>query len=383
MKKNIYQLLNEVEIDIAEYEDQKLSSEEKERHKQKILQEVSRMKESNIRSKKKAKTWKIAAGIAAALAVTIGTVGVTNPVLAQNVWDSVFGKLADNAKGEKDEKEVTDLYTKIGDKAVSVEQELDKQQDKEVYQTTVENNGVTISVSDIYCDGYVLYYTSSLNTSCEGLIQADGIVLETKMGMEQVKIDGLAMSGHSRAFEKAEDGSYVSVNQINLMSGAEGNVVWKQEGDTLVVDWTITNVKGKLWDSWDENGDYKVTENIEGEWHLRFPVTVDSSNNETYVIDKEENGIIVKEAIKTKSGLVVHVQLPDFSKEPYYDPNMAIKDAKGNYLQWMSQREIKKEDGTSESWIMVLYNEEQDLVFEVHTRDEENRGIAEIRFQIP
>lgn len=388
MKKNIYQLLNEIEIDFAEYKDLELSSEEKERHKQKILQEISGMKDSNTRIKKKVKVWKVVAGVAAAFGVTIGIVSITNPVLAQNVWDSVFGKLADNAKGEKDEKEIVDLYTNIGDKAVSAEKELDKQQNKEEYRTTVEDNGVTITISDIYCDGYVLYYTSLLQTDREGLLQADGIVLETKRGVEQIKIDGFDIAGYSgKAFEKAEDGTYVSVNQIDLMSGADENIAWDQEGGTLVVDWTITNIKGTLWNSWDEDGNYKVTENVEGEWHLKFPVTVDISNNKTYAVDKEENGVVVKEVIKTKAGLVVHVLLPDFRKEPYQDsfndPNLGIKDARGNYLQWMSQRMVMKEDGTSENYIMVLYHEEKELVFEVNTREEDRRSIAEISFQVP
>ncbi len=89
MKENIYRLLNEVEMDLADYKDRKLSSEEKEKYKQRILQEVSRMKDREIAEKRKAKPWKIAAGMAAALAITIGAVGIANPVLAQNVWDSV------------------------------------------------------------------------------------------------------------------------------------------------------------------------------------------------------------------------------------------------------------------------------------------------------
>ena len=79
--------------------------------------------------------------------------------------------------------------------------------------------------------------------------------------------------------------------------------------------------------------------------------------------------------------------LPDFRKEPYQDsfndPNLGIKDARGNYLQWMSQRMVMKEDGTSENYIMVLYHEEKELVFEVNTREEDRRSIAEISFQVP
>ena len=41
MKKNIYQLLNEVETDFREYEQTELSSREKDYHKQKVLDRKS------------------------------------------------------------------------------------------------------------------------------------------------------------------------------------------------------------------------------------------------------------------------------------------------------------------------------------------------------
>ena len=43
MAKNIYRLLNEVGTDFREYEEIELSSEDKERQKQRILMEVKRM----------------------------------------------------------------------------------------------------------------------------------------------------------------------------------------------------------------------------------------------------------------------------------------------------------------------------------------------------
>ena len=44
MKKNMYQLLNEVKIDFGEYEDLKLSAVEKQAHQRRILREVRNMK---------------------------------------------------------------------------------------------------------------------------------------------------------------------------------------------------------------------------------------------------------------------------------------------------------------------------------------------------
>ena len=384
MKKNMYVLLNEIEMDFSEYEDLELSETEKTAHKRRILREVNRMSTGKKNGK-----WKIAAGMAAACAVTIGAIGAANTAFAENMFSSVFGNLIDNAKGQKYEEEDIERFTKIGSKSVDVKEEVDKRQDTETYTTMAESSGVTISVSDIYCDGYVLYYTASLKTENERLGEADGILTQFKEGhSEELEIEGMDTSGYfSRPFEKAEDGSFVSANDINLLSdfGADGFA--PGEENTIIVDWTIYQLEGNLWNSWDEQGEYAVTETVEGEWHLKFPVTVDSSGNEKFTIEKEENGIAVKDVVRTKAGLVVHAKLPDFRKEPYNDPyndpDMAIVDAQGRCLQWMSQKWDEHEDGTTDCWIMVLYDGETDLSLEVTAKDEELTPIADIAFQVP
>lgn len=392
MKKNIYQLLNEVETDFREYEQAELSSQEKEYHKQRFLMEVKRMNKTNRKDKNR-KTWKIAAGMAAACVLTVGVTSIANPVLAKEIFSSVFGNLVENAQGEKYEKEDTEMYTKLGKSATSVQDEVGKQEEQGGYVTTMENNGVTVSVSDIYCDGYVLYYTASIKTDNGELNQADGIITETKEGPNpSIAIDGTGLSGYSsKAFDKSKDGSFVTINQVDLLNPTdtmEKPIDLKAgEKDTLVVDWDVKQFVGYLWDQWDESGEYVSTGKVEGDWHLRFPVTVDKSANESFDINKEENGIKVKSAVKTKAGLVVEVELPDFAKEPYNDPyndpDMGIKDSEGNWLQWMNQKTDLHEDGTSTMQIMVLYDGEKDLTFDVTTRDEDQISLASIGFQVP
>lgn len=392
MKKSIYQLLNEVETDFREYEQAELSSREKEYHKQKFLMEVKRMDKMNRKNKNR-KVWKIAAGMAAACVLTAGVASVANPVLAKEIFSSVFGNLVENAQGEKYEKEDTEMYTKLGKSATSVQDEIGRQREQGNYVTTMENNGVTVSVSDVYCDGYVLYYTASIKTDHEGLNQADGIVTETKDGPNpSISIDGAALSGYaSKAFDKSKDGSFVTINQIDLINPTDTQEksmdLKSDEKDVLVVDWEVKQFVGYLWDQWKESGDYADTGKVEGDWHLRFPVTVDRSANQSFDIDKAENGITVKSAVKTKAGLVVEVELPDFTKAPYNDPHndpyVGIKDSEGNWLQWMNQKTEMREDGTSTMQIMVLYDGEKDLTFDVTSKDEEPVNFASIGFQVP
>lgn len=388
MANNIYGLLNEIETDFNEYEETELSSKEKERHKQRILMEVKRMEKRNHKT---GKIWKAAAGTAAACVIGVGAFGLANPVQAQELFSSVFGKLIEASQGEKYEQEDTERYKTIGENAVAVQEEVDKRQE-EGYVLTAEQDGVTISVSDVYCDGYVLYYTTTLKTDREELNSADGIVLEKKTGEPyDIKVNGEELSEVVRPFEKSADGTFVAVQQIDLMSPYDSSEnpteLTQDENGTLVVDWTVRQLDGYLWDAWEDNGEYKSTGTATGEWSLRFPVTVDTSQNEAFDINKEENGILVKRGVKTKAGLVLEVELPDFRQEPYNDkfndPNMGIRDSQGNYLQWLNQKAELREDGTCTSWIMVLYNGQKDLSFNVSTRDKYQTQIADIGFQVP
>lgn len=396
MEKNIYRLLNEVETDFNEYEEIELSSEEKERHKQRVLMEVKRMRRRAEKDYKKHSTWKKTAAAAAVCAITIGTVGLANSAQAKELFSNVFGKLIENAQGGKYEMEDTERYSKIGENAVAVQEEVDKRQGED-YILTAESNGVSISVSDVYCDGYVLYYTATLQTDREDLKAADGIVLEKKDGEPyNININGIDVAEVIRPFEKSADGTFVAVQQldpmnphsVDLSTGSEKPVdLGIDENGTIVVDWTVRELIGNLWDSWDSQGEYQKTADVTGEWHLRFPVTVDRSQNETFDINKEENGILVKSGTKTKAGLVLEVELPDFRKEPYNDkyndPNMGIKDSQGNYLQWLNQKSDLHEDGTCTAQIMVLYDGQKELSFYVDTRDKYQNKIADIGFQVP
>lgn len=403
MEKNIYGLLNEVDMDVTEYEELELSSRELEQHKQRILMEVKGMENKlNQNNRRKRKVWMKAAGVAAACVIAVGGAAAANPVLAKELFSDVFGKLIQNAQGEKYEKEETEMFTKIGENAVAIQSEVESRQgegqsqDGEGYVTTAEQNGVTLSISDVYCDGYVLYYTATLQSADEGLNQADGIVIDAKDGKSsQIALEGIDMEGYStKAFEKSEDGTFVSVQQIDLMNPTDMECksvdLGLGEKQSIVVDWSMWNLIGYKWDQWDGQGEYLSTGRVDGEWHLRFPVTIDTSANETFGIGKTENGITVKSGTKTKAGLVVEVELPDFRQDPYNDPyndpDLAICDAQGAPLQWMSQKSDLREDGTSTMQIMVLYDGQKDLAFRVTNKNVkglDDNLIADIGFEVP
>ena len=381
MGKNIYELLNDVVINENEYEQTEFNDFDKARSKQRVLRKVRALE---MKNKKKGRGKAVAAA-AAACAVVIGAVGFTNPALADVVYSNTIGKLIENKIGTKDENEAG-LYKTVAENSLTAQEEVAKSQNADNYNTSAEAEGISVSISDIYCDGYVVYYTAVLQTDNEELKQADFITAEK--GGEELTVNGNQAGGVMMGFEKASDGSYVKSGEIDLIGfGSDGDTEDYSKADSLEIEYVITNLTGYKDDEWDDNGDYVSTASVDGDWTLRFPVTVDRSENVTYDLNKEDNGVKLCNAVKTKAGLVLTIETPDFTQapynDPYNDPEMSVVDENGKALQWFTGGiSQENEDGSAVYKIMVLYEGQTNLSLEVTSRDEEQREIASIPFEI-
>ena len=231
-----------------------------------------------------------------------------------------------------------------------------------------------------------MYYTAVLQTDNEELKQADFITAEK--GGEELTVNGNQAGGVMMGFEKASDGSYVKSGEIDLIGfGSDGDTEDYSKADSLEIEYVITNLTGYKDDEWDANGDYVSTASVDGDWTLKFPVTVDRSENVTYDLNKEDNGVKLCNVVKTKAGLVLTIETPDFTQapynDPYNDPEMSVVDENGNALQWFTGGiSQENEDGSAVYKIMVLYEGQTNLSLEVTSRDEEQREIASIPFEI-
>ena len=381
MEKNIYELLNDVVINEKEYEQTEFSDFDKARSKQRVLRKVRALEMKN----KKNSRGKAVAAAAAACAVVIGAVGFTNPALADVVYSNTIGRLIENKIGTKDENEAS-LYKAVAENSLTAQEEVAKSQNADDYNTSAEAEGISVSISDIYCDGYVVYYTAVLQTDNEELKQADFITAEK--GGEELTVNGNQAGGVMMGFEKASDGSYVKSGEIDLIGfGSDGDTEDYSKTDSLEIKYVITNLAGYKDDEWDDNGEYVSTASVDGDWTLKFPVTVDRSENVTYDFNKEDNGLKLCNAVKTKAGLVLTIETPDFAQapynDPYNDPDMSVVDENGNALQWFTGGiSQENEDGSAVYKIMVLYEGQTNLSLEVTSRDEEQREIASIPFEI-
>lgn len=383
MGENIYDLLNNVEMDMTDYNEEKLSPWEKSKAKHRIIKEVRAMENR----KKVAKRKKIMAAVAALAFVSVGTVGLGNQVFAKGLFSDVIDNLFNISKGTKYESEDTKRYTLLGENSVDVSEEIKKAGNKD-YNISADSNGVNISVSDIYCDGYMLNYTASLKTDDKGLKAADWISPSYKEGSNYFVINGVNIgpAGSSMSFTKADDGTFVMSGSIYFANISDE--IDLKDADTLDVEYVFTDLIGSDSDEWDEQGEYVTTGKAEGEWKLHFPVTVNRDNNEQFVINKTENGVCLKNAVKTQAGLVVEIETPDFSGEPfgdkYNDPDISISDSDGKDLIWLGGNSTENEDGTAVWQIMVLYEGQKDLELNVINKNvgEGTQVIANIPFNL-
>lgn len=382
MEKNIYGLLNEVEMDLETYEAIELSEKEKESYKRSVLHRIG-----NTNSKKRKNTWKKVVGAAAALAVILGVAGVADPVLAKDIYSALFGKLIAHEKEQVQQGETMDSdlkkYATVGKNAKEVSKE-----DKSAGETTVEKDGITFAVSDVYCDGYHLYYLLSLRTERKDFEKAEYIRLGKNIHGVEFKINGKQVYPDEVGyFEKIEDGLYTSVAQQDLSSLTDVNEqpVDISDAKTFTVEYSIKDqLLGQYWQQ-DEMEEI-TTGTVENTWKLQFSVPVDRSGVKEIVLDQESNGVRLTKASVTKGGLVLEGITPDFSQapynDPYNDPAMTLYDADGNMLCEVEGSSTENADGTATFRVHYLYNGEKNLIFKITNKNVDNKTIAAFHFQV-
>lgn len=382
MEKNIYGLLNEVEMDLETYKATELSEKEKERYKRNILHRIG-----NTNSKKRKNTWKKVVGAVAALAVILGVAGVANPVLAKDIYSALFGKLIEHEREQIQQRETTDSdlkkYAIIGKNAKEVSEE-----DKAAGETTVEKDGITFAVSDVYSDGYHLYYLLSLRTERKDFEKAEYIRLGKNIHGVEFKINGKQVyPDEAGSFKKIEDGLYTCVAQQDLSSLTDVNEqpVDISDAKTLTVEYSIKDrLLGQYWQQ--DQMEEITTGSVENTWKLQFSVPVDRSGAKEIVLNQESNGVRLAKASVTKGGLLLEGITPDFSQapynDPYNDPAMTLYDADGNILCEVEGSSTENADGTANFRVHYLYNGEKNLIFKITNKNVDNKTIAAFRFQV-
>ena len=338
--------------------------------------------DKNRKTKRVKKGWKVA-GIAAAACMAVSVVAVgSNPVAARELFSQTFQKIISGTEREKDGDELKEIYTKIGEESVPAKAEGQKS------VLMAEDSGVTVRVSDIYCDGYMLYYTLEVKTDHPELTKKGVDGISTFDGAKDYEACQIEIDGNDESFpinfKKQSDGTFTSVQSYNCYTVE--NPKEYQNGDTIPVKLDMKQFLGYDYDKHDKSGEYVHTEIVEGNWGLSFEAVVDTSQNVERKIDKESNGVKIVKAVRTKAALNLELELPNFAAEPfndkYNDPDEAFLGKDGKSVRWLSNYIKMNKDGSSVMYVTLLDDGGEDYRLVVTNKNVDGRKLADIKFKV-
>lgn len=345
----------------------------------KIRQDEVKMNRTGFHSNRK-RVYRSFAAAAAAVCMVAGLSGIfyVNPALAQDIpiLGNVFGRLQEvRDNSEYPDKDKT-AYENIGEHSTPVRET----------GNTAENETGTMTVSDVYCDGYDMYFTLSLRVEDEELKTAEYFTPMHREGEDDSLYDGgRFMINQKRvwpseisALRKAEDGLYVGLCRIASVSQEDVSFEGKMTVDVGIDGLSASRAS--------DLGYMEAFQQAEGDWNLQFEVEADTSANRAAEPDAQNNGIIVQKAVQTPSNMHVTCYLPAELAEK--NPAFVLLDGNGNRVQNESSKYKAQEDG-SEIQEMVFNTSQADefvmQVFDKNASADENGNIpllAEIPFSM-
>lgn len=256
--KDIYELLNEVNIDEDEFEEMDVSEFEKAKVK-------SILKKSIVKKKKRI-GWKMkVVSVAMILGLSVTTIGVAFPAYAVNlpIIGDVF-RFLDNGK--------TGVYDNY--KEFSTEMNL-----------TQESNGIKMTINDAVFDGNTISITYSIESKKD--LDEEFIMLRTSMP----EIKGTSSMTGSFDFSKVDDHHYVGLSKFTPL-------------DSPINSKKAIDIKWKI-NSFYLEGSEK---SVEGDWEFAF--SLKSTDNQVQLSnegsERNDVNVTVEKVTFTPMSFIVH-----------------------------------------------------------------------------
>lgn len=241
--KNIYELLNEMDFDIEEYEKEELNDLEKEK-----------LKNNFNESREKKFNFKRFGSIAVSLLLTIGVLSQTS--LGKEVYATTESKLS----------EIT--YSIAN--ALGIERDIAKYSN--VINKTIENNGVEVKLTDVIIDKDEFIFSTIINTNNP----ADGVDFDYDIFINGKKARLYGASGGSRKIDDSEElfstDYAVDVKDIDIKEDLDVRIVLKNLSYYTYGE-----------DEWSEDLN-KITNKIRGKWDFKFNASGNELTANTYLL---------------------------------------------------------------------------------------------------
>lgn len=237
--KNVYELLNEVDFNIEDYEKEELTDIEK--------QNLKRSVRKNMKKKFNLKKF---GSIAAALILTIGVFGQTS-----------FGKNVYATAGSK----ISEISYSVG-KALGIEKNIEPYAN--VVNQVVENNGVEVKLTDVIIDKDELIFSTVINTNKA----VSGFNLDYNIYINGKKLRDYGGSGLSGAIDDSKTLFH------EMYSFEVKGIDTKEDVDIRIVLENFNYYIEGL-----EKGEIKE-ERIKGKWEFEFTVNGRELAANTYAL---------------------------------------------------------------------------------------------------
>ena len=280
--KNIYELLNDIDIDETEFEEMEVNEFEKAKVKRSLKQ--------SIHEKKNTKSWKMkiaAATVIVGLSAT--TFGLAFPTYAGSlpIIGDVF-RFLDNGR--------TGLYDRY--KEFSTEMNMTK-----------ENKGIKVTINDAIFDGKTVSLTYSIES-------------EKDLGDDPILLDSLDIMGTDGMTGSARISKVAEKKYVGLVTATHHN---ESKKDSINVRWNVESITIP-----------NQKEEIKGNWNFAFTLKAINSKEKSIIGSAEKDGVQVnmeKLAITPMSFIVYYNQ--EVSKDVRkkwddVDVELEIKDNLGN-----------------------------------------------------
>lgn len=281
--------------------------------KQALAPEISN-REIRIRKRRKnkmKKLGKIGKAVAAAVAVVIigiGGLGYFNPALAAKI--PLIGKIF-----EKIEDDVT--YSGDYEDKGTVLTNEDHAGDLDTLDYSVSDNGLTLTASEVYCDGYSIFFTVNIEAEDGDFTHIPkhytGINVTDNRTAAGFYIDGTwSVDGSSPEWlENTFDGevidshTFVGMLKINLAEKHAGS------GELSL------NVNGLGYDDdrMLDREEISASHWTDGNWNIAIPFDVNETDVKTIEVGEKKGNITLDDVVVSPYQVIVHTTTPGEQRE--------------------------------------------------------------------
>lgn len=264
-------------------------------------------------SKKKSvrSMWQVKAAAAASVAVIAGgTFCYSNPALAAKIplLGNIFARVEQSVPFSGNYSEESEhLFGEEGKEKISV-----------------ADAGMTVTASEVYCDGLSIFLTAQIEAEQGGLQNMTTHTLSGKDGTANgMYLRGeWKLQGEESAHPLIADAIEGSVVDDHTFVGMVKFDLHDWEGEQGVLELQLSGIG---WDSKEELSKEEIAEDFltEGRWSVTVPFSVDQESVQEIAVNKESNGYTIENVRISPYQVVAYVKAPvntvekDFSREDY------------------------------------------------------------------